>query len=96
LPGQITQPPYEQKAFVPSKPKTPGFEVHQDKRAPKINKPIPIRTPADAYAVATAPPQAAAKPSRLVIELRTPGALQKAILLREILGPPRALQPLEL
>jgi hypothetical protein len=31
-----------------------------------------------------------------VIELRTPGALQKAILLREILGPPRALQPLEL
>lgn len=96
LPGQITQPSYEEKTFVPPPVRAPAFEVHKGEGPPKVNKPLPIRTPGDAYAVATAPVPTAAKPSRLVIELRTPGALQKAILLREILGPPRALQPLEL
>ncbi len=96
LPGQITQPPYREKTFVPPQPVTPAFEVQKGEGAPRVDKPIPIKTPGDAYAVATAPPPVAAKPSRLVIELRTPGALQKAILFREILGPPRGLQPLEL
>ena len=89
LPGQITRPPYKEKSFVPPPAKKPAFEVHKGEGAPKVDKPLPIRTPGDAYAVATTPvPVAAAKPSRLVIELRTPDALQKAIVLREILGPP--------
>jgi len=96
LPRQITQPPYREKTFVPPSPLTPAFEVHKGEGAPRVDKPIPVRTLGDAYAVATAPTPATTKPSRLVIELRTPVALQKAILLREILGPPRALQPLEL
>jgi hypothetical protein len=95
-PDQITRPPYEERTFVPRPVKRPAFEVRKGEGVPKVNKPFPITTPGDAYAVAMAPTPVAAKPTRLVMELRTPDALQKAILLREILGPPRALQPLEL
>jgi len=96
LPEQITRPPYEEKIFVPSPVASSVFEVHQGEGAPEVNEPIPVKKPDDAYAIATAPPPTVARPSQFVIELRTPGNLQKAILLREILGPPRALQPLEL
>ena len=95
LPGQIPRSPYKEKPFVPPRAETPVFEVHRQ-GAPEVNEPIPIKTPGDAYAVATAPPPVVAQPSTFATELRTPGNLQRAILLREILGPPRALQPLEL
>lgn len=96
LPGQITRRPYQEKPFVPPPPATPVFEVHEGGDTPEVNEPIPIKTPGDAYAIATAPPSVIAQPSPFVTELRTPGNLRRAILLREILGPPRGLQPLEL
>lgn len=94
LPGQITRPPYKEKAFVPPRAETPVFEVH-GQGAPEVNEPIPIKTPGDAYAVATAPSPAVAQRSQFTTDLLAPGNLQRAILLREILGPPRGLQPLE-
>jgi hypothetical protein len=96
LPGQITRPPYAKKGFVPPPAEAAVFEVHGGEGAPEALEPASIKTPDDAYALATTPAPAVQRPFSLADELRAPGTLRRAILLREILGPPRALQPLEL
>jgi hypothetical protein len=54
-------------------------------------------TPAEAYAIATATvAQAPESKLELAKLLRSTSGLQNAILLREIFGPPRSLQPLDL
>ncbi|HZQ46104.1 MAG TPA: hypothetical protein VFC07_03760, partial [Verrucomicrobiae bacterium] len=56
-----------------------------------------IATPAEAYALATKPAASMAPvKSDFAALLRSPGGLRQAIILREIFGPPRSMQPLDL
>jgi len=94
LPRQITQPPYEKKTFRP-KAAEASFEIHEAAAmAPPAPAP-PIKSPAEAYAIATDP---RAEPARsettIAMLLRSPSGLRNAIILREVFGPPRSLQPL--
>ena len=94
LPGQIT-PTYEGKTFTPKVAEPAKFEVHEGQIAPE---PAPIiKTAAEAYAIATQP---ISKPEQaetnITALLRSTSGLRDAIILREIFGPPRSLQPLDL
>ena len=94
LPGQIT-PTREARTFQPRVAEAPVFEVQQG--APLL-EPLPVmRSAAEAYAIATQP---SSKPVRTEIDiatlLRSTSGLRNAIILREIFGPPRSLQPLDL
>jgi hypothetical protein len=94
LPRQVTKPPYEKKIFVPKVTKLPAFEVQAE--APPTEPPQP-GTPAEAYAIATQPRiEPAPGEINITLLLRSPSGLRNAIVLREIFGPPRSLQPLEL
>ena len=90
LPGQITEPPYEEKKFKPIIPEG-AFEVRQDAQPP--SEPAPIKSAAEAYAVATAPTRAPARvETNIAALLRSPSGLRNAIILREVFGPPRSMQ----
>jgi hypothetical protein len=94
LPGQITQPPYEKKTFKP-KAAEASFEVHQATATAPSAPPPPINSPAEAYAAATSPTAAPARSeTNIAALLRSPSGLRNAIILREVFGPPRSLQPL--
>jgi len=71
----------------------PVFEVHET-TLPSEPAPRIVRTPAEAYAIATEP---ASKPEQskadIAALLRSRSGLRDAIILREIFGPPRSLQP---
>jgi hypothetical protein len=96
LPRQITQPPYEQKTFKPKAAET-NFEVHEATAAPIVEPVAAAKSPAEAYAIATQAPVAAA-PAQTDVRslLRSSSGLRSAVILREVFGPPRSLQPLEL
>jgi hypothetical protein len=94
LPGQIT-PTREARTFQPRVAEAPAFEIQQ---GPPLPEPLPvIKTAAEAYAIAT---QATSKSAEAKIDvatlLRSTSGLRNAIILREIFGPPRSLQPLDL
>jgi hypothetical protein len=94
LPGQITTTPYEEKTFRPhTRPAV--FEVQES--AQPAEPPAPIIAPAAAYAAAARP---AVRQDRdkidIAVLLASPAGLRDAIVLREIFGPPRSLQPLDL
>jgi hypothetical protein len=94
LPGQIP-PTREARTFQPRVAEPPAFDVQQ---GPAPLEPLPIiKTAAEAYAIATKP---IAKSADAKIEittlLRSTSGLRDAIILREIFGPPRSLQPLDL
>src|SRR5262249_18732920 len=94
LPGQIP-PTREAKTFRPKVAEAPAFEVHE---GPPPLEPIPvIKTAAEAYASAI---QSVSKPAQAKIDivamLRSTSGLREAIILREIFGPPRSVQPLDL
>jgi hypothetical protein len=97
LPGQMTELPDAPADFRPVTPAA-NYEV-QETTAPPAPPPLPAMTAADAYAAVTKalPPTAVvAGSSNLVANLlRSPDALRQAVLLREILGPPRSLSPFE-
>jgi hypothetical protein len=94
LPGQIT-PTREKRSFTPKVADAPKFEVHEGQIAPEPA--AIIKTAAEAYAIATQP---ISKPEQLETNiatlLRSTSGLRDAIILREIFGPPRSLQPLDL
>ncbi len=94
-PGQIRRPPAERKVFVPKIPEPTTFEVHET--TTPAEPAVAVRTPAEAYALAT---QALSPPSTsetsIATLLRSTSGLRNAIILREIFGPPRSLQPLNL
>jgi hypothetical protein len=71
------------------------FEVRQ---GPSPLEPPPIiKTAAEAYATATQPiSQSAEAKIDVATLLRSTSGLRDAIILREIFGPPRSLQPLDL
>jgi hypothetical protein len=94
LPGQITTTPYEQKTFRPQ-PAAAVFEVQES--AQPAEPPPPVITPAAAYAAATEPVVCKDRDKiDLAVLLASPVGLRNAIVLREIFGPPRSLQPLDL
>jgi len=94
LPGQIT-PTYEAKTFTSKVAEPAKFEIHEGQIAPE--SPLIIKTAAEAYAIATQP---VSKPAQMETNiaalLRSTSSLRNAIVLREIFGPPRSLQPLDL
>ena len=94
LPGQIP-PTREAKVFRPRVMENPAFEVH-DVSVP-LTTPAVVKTAAEAYAFATqATPKLVEKKDDIVTLLRSTSGLRNAIILREIFGPPRSLQPLDL
>ena len=93
LPGQIT-PTREAKTFRPEVAGAPTFEVRQG--PPPLEPPAIIKT-AEAYAIATQPISRSARTEiDIATMLRSTSGLRDAIILREIFGPPRSLQPLDL
>jgi hypothetical protein len=91
-PGQIPKPP-EKRVFVPKLAEPTTFEVHEG--STPAEPPVTIKTPAEIYAIAAQP---ITKPAETDIAtlLRSASGLRNAIILREIFGPPRSLQSLEL
>jgi len=76
-----------------SEPQT--FEVHEG--APPGEPPPIVKTPAQAYAAATRPPPKLEQRKIEIADLLTStSGLRNAIILREIFGPPRSLQSLDL
>jgi hypothetical protein len=94
LPGQIP-PTRAARPFQPRVADAPAFEVQQGP-APLEPPPV-ITTAAEAYATATQPiPKSAEAKIDIATMLRSASGLRDAIILREIFGPPRSLQPLDL
>jgi len=94
LPRQIP-PTREAKTFLPKVAEASAFEVQQGQPPPE---PLPvIKTAAEAYAFATQP-IAKSPETRIDVAafLGSTSGLRDAIILREIFGPPRSLQPLDL
>ena len=94
----LEQPSRLQQIVPPPEPPpaAPAFEVHEA-LAVELQQPPIIRPPVEAYAAAT---QAVAKRADSTMNIATLLAskfsLREAILLREILGPPRGLQAFDL
>jgi hypothetical protein len=95
LPGQIPST-RGTKVFTPKAAEPPPFEVHET-QTPLESPPAMTKSAAEPYAAAT---QQTAAPQQTQTHfatlLRSTSALRDAIVLREIFGPPRSLQPLEL
>jgi hypothetical protein len=96
VPGRVTMPrvtesrPREPKTFKPIA--EPKFEVQQDQ--PVVEK-VPA-TPSEASAIfASSETKIAAGKTEVAKLLSSPASLRNAIILREIFGPPRGLQPLD-
>jgi hypothetical protein len=97
LPGQITTPPPEGKTLTSEPPSPDAYQVQESTAMPPAPA-QPVITQTEAYAAVTqraAAPRGATIQNPLTNLLRSPAGLRQAILLREILGPPRSLQPLE-
>jgi hypothetical protein len=95
IPAQIPKPPPQRKVFVPKTPEPTTFEVHEGPMPAEA--PVTIKTPAEAYAIATQTiPEQRGIETEIAALLRSTSGLRDAIILREIFGPPRSLQPLEL
>jgi hypothetical protein len=97
---QRESPPLEkvkhpEQIFSPAIAGAPAFEVH--KGPLPVEQPLIIKTPAAAYAAAARP---ASKDAGLKADIGTllssKSGLRDAIILREIFGPPRSLQPIDL
>jgi hypothetical protein len=92
LPGSVT--PAEQIS-APAMAIAPAFEVHEGPLP--IEPPPVIKTPMETYAAATsAVPKGADLKTDIAILLASKSGLRDAIILREIFGPPRSLQALDL
>jgi len=84
-----------EKIFPPATTGAPAFEVHE---GPLPVEPPPIiKTPVETYAAAArAVPKSTDLKTDVAILLASKSGLRDAIILREIFGPPRSLQPLDL
>src|SRR5206468_6673658 len=89
LPGQIS-PTREARTFQPRVDEAPAFEVQQG--------PSPLEPISETEVRAAFQPIASQSSSRtpdIATMLRSTSGLRDAIILREIFGPPRSLQPLD-
>ncbi len=96
LPDETTQsepvvrPLHRKKTFKPRVSET-TFDVRSEPAHP-------IKSPTEAYAIRTEPrtEPSARSETNIAALLRSPSGLRSAIILREVFGLPRSLQPLEL
>lgn len=94
LPGQIPAT-REAKTYRPEVAAPPTFEI-QRSTAPVESAPV-IKSAAEAYAIATAPiAQTPPRKGEIALLLKSTSGLRDAIILREIFGPPRSMQPLDM
>ncbi len=92
LPGSVT--PAEQIS-APAMTAAPAFEVHEGPLL--VEQSSIIKTPVEAYAPATRPVRKEAELKRdIATLLASKSGLRDAIILREIFGPPRSIQAVEL
>src|SRR5438445_6185007 len=87
------------KRKVVEVPKTPAlasiFEVHE--APPSLTPKDSIKSPAEGYTTSTGPKaKLTGSVTDIATLLRSTAGLRNAIILREIFGPPRSLQPLDL
>jgi hypothetical protein len=97
LPGRVTMPrPAAQRVRevkVLQPVADPNFEVQQGQ--PVVEK--VLATPAETYVIAASfEPKIAGVKTEVATLLSSPASLRNAIILREIFGPPRGLEPLDL
>ena len=84
-----------EKIFPPEIPTVPAFEVHEGPLS--IESPPILKTPVETYTAASRTvPKGANLKTDIATLLASTSGLRGAIILREIFGPPRSLQPLDL
>jgi len=83
------------RVLVPKSPEPTAFEVHT--KTTPAEPPVTVDRPGQSYAITT---QARSGPlateTSITAMLKSATGLRAAVILREIFGPPRSLQPLEL
>ena len=78
-----------------SPPLSPVFEIQE--RPVQGEPPGDVKSPTEVYGVGARPKTEVARAEKgIAAFLRPPGGLRNAIILREIFGPPRSLQPFDL
>jgi hypothetical protein len=91
-----SEPQQEMRRFLESFGIPMPEEVAPQEVAPEFLTPAPAQTPAPAPAPRTIVRKlkpTSSKPQQVQLEIKSPAALRQAIVWREILGPPRSLQP---
>ena len=91
-----SEPQQEMRRFLESFGIPIPEEVAPQEVAPEILTPAPAQTPAPAPVPRTIVRKlkpTSSKPQQVQLEIKSPAALRQAIVWREILGPPRSLQP---
>jgi hypothetical protein len=91
-----SEPQQEMRRFLESFGIPMPEEVAPQEVAPEFLTPAPAQTPAPAPASRTIVRKlkpTSSKPQQVLLEIKSPAALRQAIVWREILGPPRSLQP---
>jgi hypothetical protein len=93
----LEQPSRLQQILPPPEPPpaAPAFEVHEAVPV-ELQQPPVIKTPVEAYAATQAVAKRADFTMNIATLLVSKSGLREAILLREILGPPRGLQAFDL
>ncbi|HEX4665948.1 MAG TPA: hypothetical protein VH207_05060 [Chthoniobacterales bacterium] len=89
LPPLVTTP--QEMPPLPPVTTVPPEVVVIEETPPPVVAPPPI----PASAIRRSAPRLPAAPTSLAASLRTPGNIRRAIVLREVLGPPRGLQALD-
>ena len=93
FPRQMSTPSTKAQRVPPKLSQPSVFEVRQETEA---SEPAATATRGEAYAIATPAPGQSQQPKiNLTLLLRSPSGLRQAMILREVLGPPRSLQPLD-
>jgi hypothetical protein len=88
------EPQQEMRRFLESFGIPMPEEVAPQEVAPEIPTPAPVQAPAPApHAISRKLKPTPSKPQQVLLEIKSPAALRQAIVWREILGPPRSLQP---
>jgi hypothetical protein len=89
-----SEPQQEMRRFLESFGIPMPEEAAPQEFAPEIPTPAPVQAPAPApRAIARKLKPTPSKPQQVLLEIKSPAALRQAIVWREILGPPRSLQP---
>jgi hypothetical protein len=89
-----SEPQQEMRRFLESFGIPMPEEVAPQEVAPEILTPAPAQTPAPApRTIVRKLKPTSSKPQQVQLEIKSPAALRQAIVWREILGPPRSLQP---
>jgi hypothetical protein len=94
LPRETAKPAYQEKPSVAPATEPPVFEIREEITTTKSEPSPLVATTVEAYVAVTQE----ATPERKDINrlLKSPTGLRDAIILREIFGPPRSLQPFDL